>query len=928
MRFLTIAFLLISTISLAQNKGSISGFVKDKKNVTLGKVNIFVKGNEQNTTTNDEGKYSLSLMPGKYTLVFSSMGFDAQEKEVTVQENETSTLNITLDSGEGIKLNDVVVKVKASREKETALILEQKNAVVIKQSIGAQEMSRKGISDVEEGLTKITGISKVGDRGVFVRGLEDRYNSLLLNGLAAPSNTPYKKIIPLDLFPTDIVSVIEVFKTSNPSISGDFSGGTFNIQTLLNSKNETRISIGAGFATNNNFQDFLSSNELKSTKGILGFSGSDRALPSVLGTTATAHVFTPQEYAQSFKSGFNVDQSKSPLNTSLGLFHSERFNLVKNRTLSYVLSLNTENSYTIRSGEDNTFSASGDYYNKLMATTYRYKTQTSALVGVNYKSTKLNLSYNTLYLRSTDNKIEDQYGYKEALTDINNTLIRTNQLDQTDYFNNQLFGEYGFDENKKHTLKGGVSFAITNFTQPDRKFFSGALTGNTLNTRYGGNNFLRQYLDISGNYYSSSLLEYSLKFGKNDNRLSFGYNGASSGTESSYRFIAPKQNFSPSFDVNLNTPDNQITSDVNNGVFSFNESSNATYKVKMNEMSNAAYSNLLYKPSLKWEINGGVRLENTSREIFYRNPGSFNDPYQKKAYENIYILPSVSAKYVVSDKSNIRFASSKSYTRPVTMEVFPLEYINANGTSIVGNKYLKNSDNYNVDLKFEMFPTAKEMASITVFGKQIINPIERTFSANAGGAITSFSNSNNALIYGLEFDFLLDFERFSKNLKNISFGFNTSLMQTQVKVDDVIAVEDDITHQISTRTSIETHKNRQLQGASNWVVNSDLKYQFDFSSKWKNTVSLVYSVFGKRIYSVGTAGLDHIYELPVNKLDLVWGNKIGERWDIKFSADNLLNPVAVFEMGDANNVAIIAPSRIVNSTKRGVGFSVGLTYKF
>jgi len=70
--------------------------------------------------------------------------------------------------------------------------------VEIKQSIGAQEMSRKGVSDVEEGLTKITGITKVGSRGLFVRGLEDRYNNLLINDLAVPSNNPFSKIIPLD----------------------------------------------------------------------------------------------------------------------------------------------------------------------------------------------------------------------------------------------------------------------------------------------------------------------------------------------------------------------------------------------------------------------------------------------------------------------------------------------------------------------------------------------------------------------------------------------------------------------------------------------------------------------------------------------------------------------------------------------------------
>ena len=144
-------------------------------------------------------------------------GYENIEMPISIKANETLVINKTLGSG-NYTLKDVVIKAKASREKATALLLDQKNAAAIKQSIGAQEMSRKGVSDVEEGLTKITGITKVWSRGLFVRGLEDRYNNLLLNDLAAPTNNPFKKIIPLDLFSTDVVSVIEVFKTFNPNI--------------------------------------------------------------------------------------------------------------------------------------------------------------------------------------------------------------------------------------------------------------------------------------------------------------------------------------------------------------------------------------------------------------------------------------------------------------------------------------------------------------------------------------------------------------------------------------------------------------------------------------------------------------------------------------------------------------------------------------
>ena len=172
-------------------------------------------------------------------------------------------------------------------------------------------------------------------------------------------------------------------------------------------------------------------------------------------------------------------------------------------------------------------------------------------------------------------------------------------------------------------------------------------------------------------------------------------------------------------------------------------------------------------------------------------------------------------------------------------------------------------------------------------------------------------------------EFLLDFARINNSLSDFSFGFNTSLMKTQVDVKPVTINPDG-----SIVNSIETHKSRELQGASKWLINSDLKYQFNFNKNWSNTVSLVYSVFGKRIYAVGTGGLDHIYELPVQQLDLVWNSKLLNHFDLKFSADNILNPDRKFEQGNDGTSTITEASNVISNYKRGVGFSLNLSYTF
>ncbi|WP_264565706.1 TonB-dependent receptor [Flavobacterium sp. N3904] len=922
--------LFICAISFSQTKGTISGVLldKDSNNQALPFANVLLKGTKIGANTDIDGKYSISIAPGNYTVQFSFLGYESLEIPVTVVANETVTLNNSIGSG-SYKLKDVVIKSSGGREKETALLLDQKNAVVIKQSIGAQEMSRKGVSNVAEGLTKITGITSVGNRGLFVRGLEDRYNNLLINDLATPSNNPYNKYISLDLFPTDIVGVIDVYKTFNPNIYGDFAGGTFNVQTTKVSKSITKLNIGIGYTTNNSLSDFLIAEDANSTKGFFGLTANDRKLPTVLGNTATANTLTSQQSLDAFKnSGFNVAATKSPLNSSISFLNAEKFDLTPEKSLSYLVSLSFENDFSITNGVQRNFTNSPTgfvYGSDFVTTDYTYQASFTGLLGLNYNTKKLKLSYNTIYIQSSANLIQDQFGIPDTSTGANNSiLIRTNQLDVSSYINNQLLGEYALSEDKNQKINAGISYAITKFDQPDRKFFRGSLSGeNDITTSIAANNFIRQYLSIDSDYYFSGLAEYNYKFGKEEKnkKITVGYNGYTSNMESSYRFIIPS--VGPNFTTPLNQPDNQLNGYLTNNIFSFRESSNATWQAKLNQGAHAGYANLLYNFDNKWEVNGGLRVENTTRQTLYRKPDSFDADFTVVDYNNLYFLPALNVKYSITENSNARFSATQTYTTPIIMEAYPIEYINADGTSTLGNPYLENSDNYNVDFKYEIFPTTKELFSAGLFGKKITTPIERTFVANASNTtITTYLNSDSAILYGAEIDFLYDLSRINKALDKFSWGFNTSLLYSQVKVAPTY-----INSQGDSSQSIETHQVRELQGASKYIINSDLKYQFDFSSEWSNTISLVYSTFAKRIYAVGTGHMDNIYELPVTKLDFVWGSKVSKNIDLKFSVQNILNPDITFEQGNNGDSPLLNDSTIRNY-KTGVSFSLNLGYTF
>jgi outer membrane receptor protein involved in Fe transport len=920
-----VAFLFCASIVMGQSKGTLTGIIKDREanNAPLPFANVYVKETKKSTTSDETGKYLIELSPGNYVIQFGSVGYESFESKVTIISGEITTLNCTLGSG-NYTLKDVVIKNTTSREKETAILMDQKNAVVIKQSIGAQEMSRKGISDVEEGLTKISGITKVDGRGLFIRGLEDRYNNLLINDLQTPSNSPFKKIIPLDLFPTDVVGVLNVYKTFNPNISGDFGGATVNIETSQ-SKNITKLNFGFGYTTNNNLNNFLISYDADSAKGFFGLNGNDRALSPIFGNVPSAVKLTPSQYDEAYgKNSWDVASTKSPLNTNIGFLNSQKYNFGKERSLSYILALNFDNNFVYTEGVERTFNTGfNNYDNNLYTTQYSYQTTLSTLLGFQYKSNRFKAMLNTMLIKATDSKIQDQLGYTLSQENQPNSLIRMNQYEESLYWNNQLFADYKITEDGKHTIKAGGSYVDTSFEQPDRKFILGEKINETdINISYGGNNLNRQYLDIKGNYYFSSFLEYNWKLGAKEkpNNLSIGYNNFLNDMQSTYRFLSGKKIIDKNYTANLNNISSFINEDINNGILYVQEESNGDWKVKLNQFVNAGYFNLFLAINEKFDINAGLRAENSNREIKYREQGfGFTQAYKSLNEDKLDILPSINAKYVLNDKSNLRLSLSKTITRPVAMELLPITYVNADGTSIKGNEHLKNSDNYNADFKYELFPNNKELFAIGVFGKLIENPIEKVFfpSASSGGQLTTFKNSKEAILFGAEFEMILQLSRLHESLSNFSWGFNTSLMSTDVTID-----------RTQQGNEFENSDNRDLQGASNWLVNTDLKYDFKFSKDWKNSMSIIYNIYGDRIYAVGSGGLDHEYEKSFGKLDFVWTSTITKAIELKWSVDNILNPNYTREIGSNSTIDIVEDSLVTRQFKKGVGFSINLGYTF
>ncbi len=918
--------MLISVISFAQNKGTLSGTLtdKDQNNLPLPFANVLIKGSTTGVTTDEKGTYKLSLTPGTYTIQFSFVGYESIEEKISIKSGETLTINKALGSG-SYQLQDVVIKKVASREKETALLLEQKNAVEIKQSIGAQEMARKGVSTVEQGVAKISGVSKVADRGIFIRGLDDRYNYLQINGLNFIPSDPNLKTIPLNFIPTDIVRNIDVFKTFNSGLYQDFAGASLNIWTKdVSAKAFSKVSITTGYNSNTSFKDFKSGSETGSD--FFGYTGNNRNLPAVFGVNvAQGYQATSIESKDMFNSSWSPEITNAPLSVGTSITNSDSFNLSNNKTIGYLVNVNFSNNYLSQTGKRRNLNSSGTAFKDFDVSNSKYFTQKSSLVSLNYKKpNRYTFLFNLIYLQNSESTIEEIQGENTDFI----TIDRPFFLRDTKYIENtslgfQQLGTFYFN-NKKNTLEYGIAATIGKNNMPDRKTLitEGVGTAADYVTFNGANPF--RFFSILDNYNVNSKLEYEIKFGEETDNVSsnvirFGYAGDLTNYDFFNRTIRTDDNNLSDTTIDTNNPQAFFDANFENGSLSYVSTADATYKVKVAQYINAAFVNY----NRNWEkltLDVGLRFEYLYRQTKSRTENaSINDRFDVKVYSPIDFSPVINLKYKLNTKTNLRFTASKTSTKPRFREILPFRYQDGDGNFSKGNPDLVNTQNYNVDIKYELFPSQGALVAVGVFGKHIQKPITRLLEGSSTGFLTKYENFDEANLFGIElesnftFDLIFGESYFSKRT---SLGINTIYMKSEEKAD-------------KAKFPRITSTNRSLQGASDFIINTDIVYDLIKNEKVESKISLIYNTFSDRIYAVGTDGAADIKQKPINMLDFTWRNSFQKKYQLNLTVKNIL---------DANILATQDPTRPVvdpanfsnvnNLMTQGTNVSLEFSYTF
>lgn len=850
------------------------------------------------------------------------------------------TAQVGKDSLKSHHINEVKISINRNTKSETSVLQEVKKSVVQKQSVGAEELSRKAISNVEQSLVKVSGINAVENRGIFVRGLEERYNYLLINGLGSPSNNPFQKIIALKQFPTDVVGKLNIYKTFQPNLYGDFAGATFDIETLSFEKSFSKIEFGVGYNSQTTFKDFFISPNANQMNGYLALHSKKRQMPhQVRKFQPSAYTFGQNEAISAFGEGWNVNKIKALPNTNLGFTTAQRMKLGSRTHLGVFFSLNQGQNFSYRNGNKDQFLQVGSEIiknNDLTRFENHYETESSLLFGLGLKSKKTSIMLNAMYLQNSTNIIDDYWGYRNNEVQNKNQIFRVNQQDISRFTNLQLLASQKLGE--RHEFRAGASWINNSFQQPDRKVFNGVMNDPTqpemVTFTYGGNNLIRQYLDIKGNNYLSAFAEYHLGLGgKNAKKefplnLTFGYNGFFDNRVNTYRFIFGANNQNQSLTGNINHLDEIFHQSLQNGDFTYRESAyNTDWRSFIYQFINAGFFNINYKPNEKWNLILGGRLENNLNISRYKDTNeigysSITDPYYSHIRNQNFFLPSLSVKYAQNQKINWRFSLSKTITRPILIEYIPLTYINPDNENILGNKNLTNSENFNADLKFEFFPTGKEMFSVNFFAKEIKNAIERSFTAsgNSNGQTITFFNAQKAQLFGLEVEAILGLKRISEVLSRFSLGTNATIMHSDVTRNSL---------EQALETDNVAGRKRQLQGAAPWIFNVDLKYEKKNKNQLPMTISAVYNVSGRKINTVGFNQLDNIYEKPFHQLDLVYSNQINKNWNVKFSVKNVLNSMYSLDLGEKSLLPLQDNTSLnMSSFRRGVSVSASVGYTF
>lgn len=891
MKSFIILVLLWTTVVV--EAATIKGFVKEHptKDPLIG-ASIQVKGTTIGAITDIDGHFELdNLKEGNYTLIISYVSFKTKEMNVKLS-SQPIELEIILEP-DSKQLSEVTVVARKNLEGERALQMERQKSTVAIENLGAKEMSVKGISNVEEGVKKITGISIASAGQLIVRGLGDRYSITTLNGLAIASPNPDNKLVPLNLFPSSTIQNITVSKVYDVASFADYSGAHINISTKVNiPKDFLEVSLNTGGAFNTLGKDRY---QMDRDGGLF-------KTPSMSQKALDMPLQDFDEYVKThdiFRSSFQVDKKTALPALGGNISMGKNFQL-GNQTLSVLGSINLSNDFqNVNNAFYKTLEATGNVQSDFHYDSYEQSLKMAALGYVGYTLRQNDrIGYTFFYARNANDtyqcrKGEDAEGHQ--LTGSNNTThIYTLQ-------NHQLNGLHHWASNQLE-LDWGTSFGKTSSKEPDRKQVMYIHEDGKWNLfKLNRQETMRYFGYLNEEEWNGNL---GLKWKFNENSfVKAGVNYKDKNRDyMGTRFYYNLNRLNPDIKSIYDTDGFLNTENIANGSIIVERKKQPKDSYMAGTEIWAGYVMADFYPVEKLLVNLGLRYERSRQWVKYASDGG--DWYAKcRNLKTSDFFPTLNLKYALDEANSLRFSASRTVTRPSFIEMAPFLYQESYGAAqIRGNENLENGYNYNVDLRYERFSSNGDMLSLTGYFKYLESPIERIQELNGGATLHSFRNADNGIATGVEVEFRKELAR------NLKLGANASYMYTNVKLPEGGAY---------------TNKERSLQGASPILVNADITWTPRFKNDRDLNLALLYNMQGSRIHAVGVSQLGDIKQQAVHSLNINAGYRINDHWSMKLQVNDLLGRDIVFKQEVPTTDSKVEVERY----KYGTNFELGFNYK-
>ena len=331
-------------------------------------------------------------------------------------------------------------------------------------------------------------------------------------------------------------------------------------------------------------------------------------------------------------------------------------------------------------------------------------------------------------------------------------------------------------------------------------------------------------------------------------------------------------------------PEDQIFSNSNLGLmadgqggFKLEEGTNVDDSYQAFSLLNAAYAMFDTKITDKFRVVGGARLESYHQNFKYIEFGS--NLQQNIDTTVVDILPSVNLIYSLTNKINFRLSASKTVSRPEFRELAPFSFYNfLNDNLTSGDPTLKRASINNYDARFEFFPGAGQIFSVSAFYKQFTNPIELILRTGTSGTPELYyDNVGNTKNYGAEFEYrmnlgFLNSKDSTSFLKDITFYANASIIRSSVDLS------------MYAGQAEYTNSARPLQGQSPYIINAGIYY----SAPKDVNFSLSYNLVGQRIAIAGSIQEPSVWENGRNVIDFQISKMFKKKLELKLNIKDLL----------------------------------------